>query len=94
MSGTPGPVSGFAYSYFMVYYMFSIAPPNMRLQVEAQLRTPGIIALVTFLLTRVLLSTQTRALSIKHLPQQAHDAKSTLSHDDKDISTAFDSRRH
>ena len=64
----------------------------MRLQVEAQLRTPGIIALVTFLLTRVLLSTQTSALSINIFPKQARDTKSTRSYDDKDISTAFDSR--
>ena len=40
----------------------------MRLQVEAQLRTPGIIALVTFLVTRVLLSTQTRDISINIFP--------------------------
>ena len=70
----------------------SIVPPNMRLQVEAQLRTPGIIALVTFLLTRVLLSTQTSALSINIFPKQARDAKGTRSYDDKDISAAFDSR--
>ena len=60
----------------------------MRLQVEAQLRTPGIIALVTFLLTGVLLSTQTRDISINIFPKST-TLKEPGIYDDKDYSIAF-----
>ena len=60
----------------------------MRLQVEAQLRTPGIIALVTFLLTGVLLSTQTRDISINIFPKSTTTLKEPGIYDDKDHSIA------
>ena len=82
MAGTPGPVSGFSYLYFMVYYIFSIAPPRMRLQVEARARTqPEIIA--CSLVEKCSVKRAEQRYKYKHLPQTP-TLKEPGVNDDKD----------